>query len=395
MATDQDQTDAAAHAAALEALIHAEIERAGGALAFDRFMDLALYAPGLGYYVAGATKLGASGDFVTAPELSPLFGGCVAAQCGEVLAALGGGDLLEFGAGSGALAAQVLAALAEQGVPPERYLILEPSPDLAERQRALLAERAPCWLERVHWVQRLPEGFRGVMLANEVLDAMPVHRFALGAGGEVLECLVTAPDGGLALVTGAPVSPGLAAAVERITALARAAGRPLPPGYRSELNLRLGPWMRAVADALSAGMLLLIDYGYPRAEYYLPERRDGTLLCHHRHQAHADPLANLGLQDITAHVDFTAVAEAGAAAGLGLAGYTSQAQFLIGCGLDRLLAAGAGDPAAMLDLAAGAKQLILPSAMGERFQAMALTRAVEPPASGWCGFSVRDLSGRL
>jgi len=388
----------------LQALIRREIADAGGALPFDRFMDLALYAPGLGYYAAGAAKLGPAGDFVTAPEISPLFGRCVASQCAEVLDALGTGELLEFGAGSGALAAELLGTLAATDRLPERYLILEPSPDLAERQRALIGERIPTLADRVHWVTQPPDGLCGMVIANEVLDAMPVHRFCVppqaspGLEGTpdiqavVQEVLVRADGDGFQEVLDRPMSPGLAAAVAALELPARSLAR----GLCSEINLRLAPWLALLAEHLAAGMLLLIDYGYPRREYYLPERRDGTLLCHHRHRAHADPYAHLGMQDITAHVDFTAVAEAGTTAGLTLAGYTTQANFLLGCGLDRHLHTAAGDtPEALLDLAAGAKQLVLPAAMGERFQAIAFTRNLSAPAAGWCGFAQRDLRARL
>jgi SAM-dependent MidA family methyltransferase len=390
--------------AQLRTLIQREIEAAGGTLPFDRFMELALYAPGLGYYAAGATKLGPAGDFVTAPEISPLFGRCVATQCAEVLDALGGGDLLELGAGSGALAADLLDALAGADRLPGRYLILEPSPDLAQRQRALIAARVPALAARVHWVTRPPAALRGMILANEVLDAMPVHRFCLppldlpgpdapaAIAAAVREVLVRADGDGFAEVLDEPISPGLASAVAGLGLPAAS----LAGGICSEINLRLGPWLAMLAEQLAAGMVLLIDYGYPRHEYYLAERRDGTLLCHHRHRAHAAPYAHLGMQDITAHVDFSAVAAAGSAAGLALAGYTTQANFLLGCGLDRHLHAVAGDdPEALLDLAAGAKQLVLPAAMGERFQAIALTRALQAPTAGWCGFAQRDLRARL
>ncbi len=404
-AVDADHTEALqSQGARLHALICQEIAAAGGALPFDRFMDLALYAPGLGYYAAGATKLGPAGDFVTAPEISPLFGRCIATQCAEVLDALDGGDLLEFGAGSGALAAQLLDALAAADRLPGRYLILEPSPDLAERQRALIGERIPTLADRVRWVTQPPDGLRGMVIANEVLDAMPVHRFRVPpqASAEpdatpdieaaVQEVLVRADGEGFTEVLGRPVSSGLAAAAAALDLPAEC----LTQGLCSEINLRLAPWLAMLSEHLAAGMLLLIDYGYPRREYYSPQRRDGTLLCHHRHRAHTDPYTNIGMQDITAHVDFTAVAEAGTAAGLALAGYTTQANFLLGCGLDRHLHAAAGQgPEALLDLAAGAKQLVLPAAMGERFQAIAFTRALEAPQPGWCGFAHRDLRGRL
>ena len=359
------------------------IADADGLLPFDRFMDLALYAPGLGYYVAGAQKLGPGGDFVTAPELSPLFGDCLAHQCAEVLQALGGGSLLEFGAGSGALAAQILTRLGALGTLPERYLILEPSAELQARQREHLQRTLPWAVARCLWLTTLPENFSGVVIANEVLDAMPVHRFRIGEDGAFQEVFVRRDGDRLREVTAAPRSPGLREAVEALIE----AGLACAPGYSSEINLRLPPWLHALAERMTAGLALLIDYGYPRAAYYQPDRYMGSLMCHFRHQAHGDPYRHLGLQDITAHVDFTAVAEAGQQAGLELEGFTTQAHFLIGCGIHERLAS-ADD----LDLALGAKQLLLPTAMGERFKVMALGKGVSAP---WCGFSVRDLSDRL
>jgi SAM-dependent MidA family methyltransferase len=386
---------AVARRAAVEALARREIDAAGGRLPFDRFMELVLYAPGLGYYVAGAEKLGPEGDFVTAPEISPLFGRCLAVSCREVLTALDQdqgiqGDLLELGAGSGALAADLLTALANEGPLPGRYLILEPSPDLAERQRQTLRARVPDLLERCHWLERLPGHFDGLVLANEVLDAMPVHRFQISDQGGVQEVCVGWVDDQFVEVLVEPAATPLVAAVKAL----QTAGLATDPGYRSEVNLRLAPWTQALAGMLGSGLLLLIDYGYPRTELYLAERRQGTLMCHSRHRAHDDPYRDLGLQDITAHVDFSALAEAGQAAGLRLAGYTTQANFLIGCGIDALIAeAGADDPATLLSLTAGAKQLLLPSLMGERFQVMALSRGLDNLELS--GFSVRDLRARL
>ncbi|MTW21879.1 class I SAM-dependent methyltransferase [Allochromatium palmeri] len=370
----------------LEDRIRAEIRARGSVLPFDRFMELALYAPGLGYYVAGAPKFGPGGDFVTAPELSPLFGRCLAVQCAEVLERLDGGEILEFGAGSGALAVQILLELEALERLPKRYRILEPSPDLQERQRAAIQTAAPHLLARCDWLTTLPECFAGVVIANEVLDAMPVHRFRIGTDGEILEIGVTEADGRLVEVAVPPISPGL---IETVSTL-QAAGLADAPGYESEINLRLAPWLAALSSTLERGLALLIDYGYPRAEYYQPERHMGTLRCHHRHQAHSDPYVQLGLQDITAHVDFTAVAEASVAAGFEPAGFTTQAHFLIGCGIDRLMQAVA--PEAALDQALGAKQLLLPTAMGERFKVLGLAKGVDGP---WSGFAMRDLSDRL
>ncbi len=416
-----DEDNAAQHRRALEALIREEIKAAGGQLPFDRFMELALYAPGLGYYVAGAPKLGPDGDFVTAPEISPLFARCLATTCREVLSAcrqdgshkngshqddagqedisrgnangIGRaveGELLELGAGTGTLAAELLASLAEQGPLPERYLILEPSPDLAQRQYQTIAARVPELLGRCHWLDRLPTQLNGMIIANEVLDAMPVHRFQIGDEGQIQEVCV-GTDGDLFIDSlKESAMPALQAAVLGL----QAAGLATQPGYRSEINLRLSPWTEALSAMLGAGLLLVIDYGYPRAEFFLDERHQGTLVCHSRHRAHANPYHAIGLQDITAHVDFTALAEAGQAAGLELAGYTTQANFLIGCGIDALIAeAGGDDPTTMLELTAGVKQLLLPSAMGERFQVMGLRRGLD--ALHINGFAVRDLSARL
>ncbi len=382
--------DAAAreHSARLGALIRAEIQAAGGRIPFDRFMELALYAPGLGYYVAGSRKFGSEGDFVTAPEVSPLFGQCLAAQCEQVLGELGGGDILEFGAGSGRLAADLLAELERRGGLPGRYLILELSPELRQRQQQLLARELPGLCERVHWLERMPERLRGLVLANELLDAMPVHRFRIGPEGPEEE-FVGWDGQGPAARFGPPASPGLRQAIQEL----QAEGVALEPGYHAEINLRLGAWLRALASSMDEGAALLIDYGYPRRELLHPQRTMGTLMCHYRHRAHADPYRLLGLQDITAHVDFTAVAEAGTAAGLALAGYTTQAHFLFGSGLEALLArSDPADVANHLTQVQGVRRLTLPNEMGEAFKVLALGRGLHQPL---IGFSFQDLRGRL
>lgn len=371
----------------LAELVRTEIAAAGGLLPFDCFMELALYAPGLGYYVGGAQKLGAGGDFITAPEISPLFGACVAAQCAEALERLGGGDILEFGPGSGILAVGVLAELDRLGTLPERYLLLEPSPDLAARQRATVAQRLPDLADRCHWLERLPRGLRAVVLANEVLDAMPVHRFRIAAEGAIEECFVRDGAQGLLEIWAPARSAGLREAVSALQADGLAAS----PGYCSEVNLRLGPWLKALGEGMEAGLVLLIDYGYPRGSYYQQDRAMGTMMCHLRHRAHDNPYRHLGLQDITAHVDFSAASSAGRAAGFELAGFATQAHFLMGCGIDSLLEtanARASNPSLLL----GVKQLMLPSAMGERFKVLGLARDIAGP---WRGFAVRDLSDRL
>jgi SAM-dependent MidA family methyltransferase len=350
-------------------------------------MQLALYEPGLGYYSAGARKLGAAGDFVTAPEVAPVFSRCLAVQCEEVLRALGGGDLLEFGAGSGLMAAELLAELGRRGALPRRYRILDVSADLRERQRATLATAVPGLVERVEWLDRWPEAFTGVVVANEVLDAMPVERFVVRGG--VVHALGVAWQLGRLQWSEAPASGALADAVR---AIEHDTGG-WPEGYASEVNLGLGGWFAALAASLERGVLLFVDYGLPRRELYSPERSDGTLLCHFRHRFHDDPFVHPGLQDITAWVDFTAVAEAAAAAGLEVAGYTTQAHFLIGSGLGGFLANVADlDVVSRVNLSRQAMVLTLPGEMGERFKAIALAKGYDAPL---CGFAARDLRHTL
>ncbi|MFD2113791.1 class I SAM-dependent methyltransferase [Thiorhodococcus fuscus] len=370
--------------ARLQDRIRAAIAESAGLLPFDRFMELALYAPGLGYYVAGAEKFGPDGDFTTAPELSPLFGRCIANQCAEVLERIPEAEILEFGAGSGALAIQILGRLAESDALPKRYRILEPSPELRRRQRDRIQQRLPHLIDRCEWLDGLPERMQGIVIANEVLDAMPVHRFRLDDAGEPLEVCVGEREGAFTDVDAPIRSPGLA---ERIATL-QAEGFAQTPGYASEINLRLAPWLSALSDVLERGLALLIDYGYSRSAYYQSDRSMGTLMCHYRHQAHEDPYRHIGLQDITAHVDFTAVAEAGLGAGFELAGFTTQAHFLIGCGIDQLLS----ESPDALEQTLAAKQLLLPTEMGERFKVMGLDKGM---SESWRGFSVRDLSDRL
>lgn len=382
--------DARAVSERLVAQLHSAIEQHGGFLPFRAFMEQALYAPGLGYYAAGAHKLGRGGDFITAPETSPLFAGCLARQVDEVLRPLGGGDILEFGAGSGALAVELLASLDRLGTAPGRYLILEPSPDLRDRQVRALAALPQELRTRVQWLDALPGPgeLRGVVLANEVLDAMPVDVFTWTPGGVQVRGVTRQGEG---FVWAA--RPADARLAGRVEALRAETGDLWAPGYTSELNPGLEAWVSAVSDVLAAGLVLLIDYGYPRREYYSEERVHGTLMAYYRHRALTDPLFRPGLADITAHVDFTAVAEAGVAAGLDLLGYTTQAWFLIGTGLDDVFRDAAGeDPRESLALAGQVRRLTLPGEMGERFQAMALGRGVD---GALAGFSGRDLLGRL
>jgi len=365
-----------------------EIRASGGWISFERYMDLALYAPGLGYYSAGSRKLGAHGDFITAPEISHLFGACVALQCAEVLAQLGSGSIMEIGAGSGVLAADLLSRLEALGQLPHRYLILEVSADLKERQRHRLATLAPHLRERVEWLDGpATEPLDGLILANEVLDALPVMRFRSSAG----RCaeLGVALEGGR-LVWDARAAPS---ALERACrSLAQCAGG-WQDGYESEYCARLPGWAREVTGCLRKGVALWIDYGLPRRQYYLPERREGTLLCHFRQRAHADPFLHPGLCDISAWVDFTLLAEAGAAAGLELAGFTSQTYFLSALGIDTEMRRLAGDdPQRFARLANEARRLLLPGEMGERFKVMAWAKGGDFALRG---FALRDLRHTL
>lgn len=381
--------EAEAHSRRLSEVIRRAVDAAGGCLPFDRFMELALYAPGLGYYAAGSLKFGAGGDFVTAPEVSPLFGRCIARQCRQVLEQLGEhSELLEFGAGSGALAVQLLSELQRLDCLPSRYLILELSPELRARQRQAIAQQAPDLLQRVVWLEQLPEaGFSGIVLANELLDAMPVQRFRISRG-QIFEQHVSAPEQGFELVWSKPSGEGFSAAVAAL--LGKLGQR---DDFESEINLRAEAWLAALAERLASGLLLVIDYGYARAEYYHPQRDRGTLMCHYRHRAHPDPLFLPGLQDITAHVDFSALADVALQHGLQLSGWSSQASFLFGCGLEGLLAASdPNDIRAHLRLTQEVKMLTLPSEMGERFKVLGLTRDLPLALDG---FSMRDMSGRL
>ena len=383
--------NALAASRALVARICEEARCEGDSLTFERFMELALYAPGLGYYAGGSRKFGGGGDFVTAPEISPLFSRCLAVQVAEVLARLGGGVVLEFGAGSGVMAADVLIELAARNALPEKWLILEVSGELRERQASLLSETTPQHASRVQWLDRLPEEpFDGVIVANEVLDAFPVQRFRIGPEG--IETGRVCCEGQVPAGCWGRSPPEVVEAVDVIRQEVA-----LDDEYCSEVCLRLAPWVHAAGEVLGRGAMLLIDYGYPRAEYYHPDRSDGTLLCHYRHRAHSDALFLPGLQDITAHVDFTAVGLAALASGLEVAGFVTQAQFLLNCGLEGFLAkARAAGAVEGVKAAQQAKRLVLPTEMGERFKVMALTRRVSDDDSApLVGFSNGDLRYRL
>jgi SAM-dependent MidA family methyltransferase len=378
----------ARHSARMHEYLAQQIDAAGGWLGFEHFMDSALYAPGLGYYSAGARKFGPGGDFTTAPETSRLFGACVAGQCAEVLRALGGGSVLEIGAGSGRLAADVLLRLESLGQLPQHYWILDVSADLRERQRRHLEEHAPHLRERVLWLDEPPQdSFDGLILANEVLDALPVTRFRWRS--ERVEELGVVVDDGRFAWSGRPAS---AAVTENCRSLSKAGGA-WDEGYVSEYCPRLIPWTQRVTRPLRTGAALWFDYGLPRAQYYLPERHHGTLMCHFRHRAHDDPFLHPGLQDITAWVDYTLLAEASRSAGFELTGFTTQSFFLAGLRVDlEMQTLAAGDANRFARLANEARQLMLPGEMGERFKAMAWMRGLQIPLSG---FSLQDLRHSL
>ena len=332
--------------------IRAEIAGAGGWISFARYMELALHAPGLGYYSRGARQFGAEGDFVTAPELGTLFGRTLARQLKELE-----GPILELGAGSGALADTLLKELDRE------YFILETSGALRERQAKRLGDR-------VKFLERLPERFRGVVIANEVADALPVHAVAWRADG--------INERGVTLKLQWAERP----ATGDVLREARAIEVPVP--YESELGLAARGWMRSLAASLEQGVILIIDYGFPRHEYYHPQRSMGTLMCHTRHRAHGDPFLRPGEQDITAHVDFSALSAAAREAGLDLLGYATQAQFLVNCGITEVLAQANLDNALhYAPIAAEAQQLLSPAEMGELFKVLAVGRDVKQPLMGF------------
>lgn len=364
--------EALSHSQTLVKLIQGEIAQSGGWIDFARYMHLALYAPGLGYYSGGAQKFGAAGDFVTAPEISPLLAQCLARQAAQIVDETQG-DILELGAGTGRLAADLLLALQRMQCLPQRYLILEVSAYLREVQRQTLAQSLPSAVfAKVEWLDELPQAFSGLVVGNEVLDALPVH--IVGKHGGWFERGVACQGDALVWADRKEMSADLQSAVAALS---------LPDAYLTEVCPSAGALLASLADMLQSGLVLLIDYGFPRREYYHPQRDHGTLMCHYRHHAHADPFLYPGLQDITAHVDFTAVAEAGVGHGLRLAGYTTQAQFLINCGITDLLGRVSADTTAYLQQASQAQKLLSPAEMGELFKVLALTRRHDAPLLGF------------
>ena len=357
----------------------------GGWISFARFMELALYAPGLGYYAAGARKFGSAGDFVTAPEMTGFFGRSLARQVAQIMAA-SAPVVLEVGAGSGRLAADLLLELEALGRLPSNYLILDLSADLRERQQETLARAAPHLLERVHWLEQLPEDFSGVVLANELLDAMPAQVVAWRESG-IFERGVALDGAGRFTWSERPASGALLAAAEEI---ARQCA--LPPGFESEISLANRAWAAEWGHRLQCGALLLLDYGFPRREFYHAQRERGTLMCHYRHHSHPDPFYLPGLQDVTVHVDFTAIIAAAHGAGLELLGYTSQGQFLLNCGILDLLGAETSGTPDYIRATGAVNKLLMPHEMGELFKVIALGRGLD---DSLLGFASGDQSRRL
>jgi len=357
------------HSKKLIALIKSEIEQNDGAISFQRYMELALYAPGLGYYAAGSAKLGEEGDFITAPEISPLFSQTLA---NAILPALENDQIiLEVGAGRGRMAADILVYLKQKNRLPKQYWILELSADLRERQKQTITEIIPDFVENVKWLEELPNAFTGVVLANELLDAMPVQLFqktendindvnVIWAGNKFSFQLKSSFDQRL---------------VHRVKNIETKLEKEFDAGYVSEINFAAEDWVKSIAASLQQGIIILIDYGFPRHEYYHEQRAQGTLMCHYRHRTHPDVFVYPGLQDITAHVDFTAMADAALEVDLKVIGYTNQASFLMGAGLLELSAINEeGNVEQQMEMASQVKKLTLPHEMGELFKVIGFSK---------------------
>jgi SAM-dependent MidA family methyltransferase len=368
-----------AHSAEVAGHIRRLIGRSGGSISFAEFMQEALYAPGLGYYSAGTAKFGPAGDFVTAPEIGPLFGRLVARQSAVVLQSLPGGAVLELGAGGGTLAAAMLSSLATQGIEPGRYLILEVSADLAARQEKLIRAQVPELYSKVEWLDRLPQHFEGIVIVNEVADALPVERFRK-RDTAVRQVRVGCDRRGFTWCD-AEAPAFLTQAVSHIE---KTIGHALPDGFVSEVSAGLPAWIGDIAACIERGYVFLFDYGLSRREYYAPDRSAGWLRCHFRHHAHDDPLIHPGIQDLSAWVDFTAVAEAAVAAGLAVAGYVTQSRFVRNSGLtDELQEFERLPTAAQIELSREVKILTMPGEMGENFKCMGLSRGSVPDTAAF------------
>jgi len=372
--------------AELTQLIQQEIQSSGGFISFARFMELTLYAPDLGYYTGNTTKFGRQGDFVTAPEISPLFAKCLARQCSEIFSTLNPFSMMELGAGTGIFAKDLLQELEKLNALPDRYFIVEPSSDLRERQKKLLQATCPFYFSRIEWRETLPkEKISGIIFANEVLDALPVHCFRMGEKN-IEERSVELENNKFNWRLTKPT----ADLEKSVTTLQQEIE--FPEGYESEINLALDPWIKNLSNCLQSGVILLFDYGYGRREFYHPDRTQGTLMCYYQHQRHTNPFLHVGLQDITAHVDFTAVIESAVSANLTLGGYTTQAAFLFAAGLLELAQSETLSDVEQFKQNQAIKTLTLPSQMGEAIKVIALTKNYDNPLKGFSlQTRIRDL----
>jgi len=370
------------HSQAVLNYLQHEIKKAGGHISFAHFMKLALYAPGLGYYTSGSYKLGERGDFVTAAEISPLFAKTLAGQFAAILETLPQGSILELGAGTGIFATEVLLELEKRQALPVRYFILEPSAELVERQKNLVLKTCPRFLSRLVWLDQLPETFRGIIFANEVLDALPVHCFRI-ENKTVKERCVAFNNNELVWKTTTPLSVELH---KKVLALMKKYN--LPSGYESEINLLLPRWIKTLANLMQEGVVIFFDYGYGRHEYYHPDRFNGTLRCYFQHRMHTNPFLYPGLQDMTANVDFTMVVKSALRANLDLAGYTTQGVYLMSNGItDGINTNPASINAYQQNQAL--KRLLFPSEMGNLVKTIAFTKNWKGPLKGFSQFDQR------
>ena len=368
-------------------LLREAVNEQGGRITFDQFMEIVMFSPGRGYYDSINHIFGDKGDFTTAPEISPLFGQCIARQVIQVMQRMGQTNILEFGAGSGILAQTILSELEKSAQLPEKYYIYDISPSLRKRQAARLKENLPHLADRLVWLESIPEDFDGIIIANEVLDAMPVHKVVFRRGRPHQETYVSIRNGQLVLEDGPLSSLELKEEMDRILQKCP----DLEDGYRSEINLGLKSWIARISQALNRGMVLLIDYGFTRREYYQPANYQGNLMCYFQHQAHDDPLRYPGIQDVTCHVDFSLVAEAFQQQGLTVAGYTTQGFFLAGCGLESMYyELDTSDEEKYLQFTHGLEQLIMPNAMGEMFKVIGLTKGVGDKLIGFSAANEKD-----
>jgi len=377
----------------LQEKIRLAIINNGGLISFEQYMQMALYEPGLGYYSAGSSKFGEQGDFVTAPEISPLFSRCIARQCQQVLSEISSSSIFELGPGTGTMAIDIMRELKRNNSLPETYYLLEPSADLRQRQQLNIKNTIPQLEERFVWLDRLPEEkIKGVILANEVIDAMPVTRIVIDS--EIEEYAVACDSGANDQIrfqwVKRDIDQKLKSEIQVMLDMLRES---VPTPYTTEINCNIKPWLNSLNDVLDEGLILISDYGYPRQEYFHPQRYAGTLICHYRHHAHDDPFLYPGLQDITASVDFTTVAEAAIDTGLHVSGFTTQAHFLIASGLDQFVCEyETDDVVERSKMVHQVTRLTMPGEMGEKFKFIGLTKAL---GIQLCGFSFIDQSSRL